>query len=173
MRRLIIIVGLIIFILWLAKPTITQKIVGNDWSNSLVPQTNLLTNQLKQQAKQIGYYVEDKTQEILGDSITLNIVTKPPRVEITKKVPKKQSRNIILIDYLTSKAIALNFTPNAAYYLDIRNLPEGMCFYINRQFYTIPKGEYLKVVFLETTKYKMYFDHCNREAKKFGEIIVE
>lgn len=172
MRRLVLIILTAGVALWLFKPAVLTDLASRG--------QNLLKKKAKERSESVvlsavssvNRYVKQSSEAVLGEEISLPIEEKP-EAEIVKDVPKKELDNIILIDYLTAKNLKLELKPNLEYYLDLRNVPEGYCLYVNQVSYFVAKDEFLNISFENSGNYALAFDKCDKKLQKFGEIIVE
>ncbi len=172
MRRLVLFVFAAGVALWLFKPEVLTDLANRG--------QNLLKEKAKEHSQSVvlsavssvNRYVKESSKAVLGEQISLPIEEKP-EAEIVKDVPKKELDNIILIDYFTAKNLKLELKPNLEYYLDLRNVPEGYCLYVNQVSYFVAKNEFLNISFDSSGNYALAFDKCDKKMQKFGEIVVE
>lgn len=172
MKRLVLIILAAGVALWLFKPELL--------SNLSQQAGGLLKEKAQERSKSVvvsavtsvNQYVRQKSEAVLGEQIGLPINLKT-EAEIVQDVPKKALGQIILIDYLTAKNLKLELKPNQDYYLDLRNVPEEFCLYVNQVSYFVAKDEFLNISFDSSGNYALAFDKCDKKLQKFGEIIVE
>jgi len=172
MKRLGLILIIAAFVFWLINPpafdSLTQRL-SKQLRTELQKRSRRIFSQLTQKATTS---LQEKSQAILGEAIGLKPTDKPTIV-IVKNVPDNRQKAMILVDYLTQKNLTLNFKPKETYYLDLRNVPENNCLYVNDESFAPKNNEFVKVSFVHNGKYDLFFDLCQRERPKFGEIIVE
>jgi hypothetical protein len=172
MKRLLIIIVVGLLTVWFLKPEL------------IIKTAETLKSFFKKEAKQqsesvivsavnsVDEYIRQSSQAVLGEQIGLPLVQKP-EAEIVENVPEEDLDNIILIDYLTAKDLKLELKLNKPYYLDLRNVPEGYCLYVNQTSYSVDKNEFLSLNFESRGTYNLTFDKCDKGLQKFGEIVVE
>ena len=172
MKRLLLIILVAGVIIWLVNPQILT-----DASSGLL---NNLSNRVNKKSKsvlgvavlKVDKYVNKKTKEVLGDAINISLIKKPV-AEVIDNVPNEELDNIILIDYLTNKDLEIKLELDKAYYLDLRNIPENLCLFINNKKYQPKKNQYLSISFNSVGSYDLHFEECLQPNTKFGEIIVQ
>lgn len=170
MKRIVLIVLVALFVLWLVSPKALSNL-GDTLLSRVSKETRKKSNQAVLGIEnKIRGAIREKSQQILGDSIQINLPSKP-QVEIVENVPNKESKRIVLVDYLTQKNMKLEFNLNTDYYLDLRNVPHDYCLFINEMSYPLLKNEYLKISFDSPGAYTVSFELC--ESEKFGEIVVK
>jgi len=172
MKRLGLILIIAAFVFWMINPpafdSLTEK-VSKQLRTEIQKRSRQVLSQLTQKATSS---LQEKGQAILGEAIGLKPTDKP-EISIVKNVPDNRQKSLVLIDYLTQKDLTLTFKPRETYYLDLRNVPTDNCLYINEESYAPRNSEFVKVSFAVNGKYELFFDLCQREMSKFGEIIVE
>jgi|GEM_PF-1437124 len=172
MKRLGLILLIAAFVFWMVNPplfnSMAQKI-SQQIKAELQKKSRQLLAHLTQTAQQS---LQQKSQAILGEAIGLKPTPKPEAI-IVKNVPDSQLRALVLIDYLTQKDLSLSFRAGEVYYLDLRNVPENNCLYINEESYAPRNNQFIKLSFQESGRYDLFFDLCRQNKAKFGEIIVE
>ena len=172
MKRLVLIILAAAVAIWLFKPEMLTNIAAKTG--------DLLKEKVQERSKSVvvsavtsvNEYVRQKSEAVLGEQIGLPISQKA-EAEIVNDVPKKALDNIILLDYLTAKDLKLELKTDKQYYLDLRNVPEGYCLYVNQISYFVAKDKYLSLYFQSRGTYNLAFDKCDQKLQKFGEIIVE
>ena len=139
MRKLLIVILTVSFVIWLIKPetlkklinkqgkvlsekfeqqkTAAKKSVKNKSAQAAQQANNSIQGRVLQTANKVNEYLEEQTEKVLG----INIGEEKPEVNVINDLPKKKNTDVILIDFLTNKGITLDMEINKIYYLDIRN----------------------------------------------------
>lgn len=172
MKRLLLIILSAALVIWLVKPEILSQLANNAGK--------LMQKRIKKESRSVvtsavssvNKYVQEQSQAVLGEKIGINLQIKPD-TEIVEDVPDQQLDNIILIDYATAKDLSLDLSANQTYYLDLRNVPEGYCLYVDQISYSVNKDEYLSLSFSNSGSYDLAFDKCDKKLQKFGRVVVE
>lgn len=171
MRKILTVVLVAGFVIWLMNPE-TLSDLGNFVASRVSQTTQKRSRQAVLGIKnKVNEVIRKKSEQILGEAISLQFGTPQPDVSVVGNVPNEQNKQIILIDYLTQKNLKLELELNQDYYLDLRNVPEDYCLFIGKTSYPLQKNEYLKLRFDQSGQYDLFFERCT--AEKFGQIIVE
>ena len=119
----------------------------------------------------INNTLNQQTQQILN-SVFNESSTTPPAVATSTTIPT-DPKSLVVVDFLTGKNTTLHFLRNQTYFLDLHNVPENFCLYINTSKYTLEPKKYVTISFPSQGNYQIAFDYCSEDQKKFGEIVVE
>lgn len=169
MWLIILVAGLVV---WLVNPQVLTNMSAKISEKLQFEAKKKSKSVLGSAIVKVNTYINDTTKKVLKDSVGIELEQKV-NAEIINNVPDNSLDNIILIDYLTSKNLKLEFELNKTYYLDLRNVPNEYCLFINKVKYELKPSQYLKVLFNTVGTYNLAFEKCVDLDTKFGEIVVE
>lgn len=140
---------------------------------------NTIQNAIAETTEKLNNTLEQKTQEVLGEILQKEQEIAPTVIPFTALQDEADSPTTAVklitknIDFLAHKGIRLNFKKDQSYRLNLINVPEDFCLFVNSHKYDLKEADWLKVTFTTSGTYDIYFDYCQQSAKHFGEIIVE